>query len=284
MNSRHIFGSTSPIKYSDGNPKYELGYVAKSYLQESNQLFVTRVLGLTGYKPLKTFGIKTLGGITVDTDTLTNSVVESLSGTSQDISTMSFYGDLSNKTANDGSFIPDFITGLTVQDGTWFTIGHVDANETASLTDTLEVTGPIGSNTNNNWYNTFFKENGLGEIDGVYSYLFVWNQTNDGWDCTQYEWSAEVNADYDNMIVLALRSRGSYDGETLELEVINNNDLTIASSEIGADPLGEFTLTVNGATSGSKTFTCSLDTSSTKYVSKVLGGDVFDKKRSEFPV
>jgi hypothetical protein len=60
------FGTTSPAKYGDGNPKYELPYVAKSYLQESNQLFVTRVLGLTGYKPGKTYGIKTLGGITVD--------------------------------------------------------------------------------------------------------------------------------------------------------------------------------------------------------------------------
>ena len=27
------FGPTSPTKFSDGNPKYELGYVAKSYLQ-----------------------------------------------------------------------------------------------------------------------------------------------------------------------------------------------------------------------------------------------------------
>src|SRR6056300_787572 len=81
------FGPTSPVKFSDGNPKYELGYVAKSYLQESNQLFVTRVLGLTGYKPLKTFGIKTLGGITVDLDTLTNSDVNSLSGATPNANT-----------------------------------------------------------------------------------------------------------------------------------------------------------------------------------------------------
>ena len=30
------FGPTSPLKDSAGNPKYELSYVAKSYLQESN--------------------------------------------------------------------------------------------------------------------------------------------------------------------------------------------------------------------------------------------------------
>lgn len=54
------FGPTSPEKDGSSvkNPKYELPYVAKAYLQESNQLFVTRVLGLTGYKPVTTFGIR----------------------------------------------------------------------------------------------------------------------------------------------------------------------------------------------------------------------------------
>ena len=35
----------------DGNgaPLYELPYIAKSYLSQSNQLFVTRILGLSGY-------------------------------------------------------------------------------------------------------------------------------------------------------------------------------------------------------------------------------------------
>ena len=69
------FGGTSPEKDGGGNPKYELPYFAKSYLQESNQLFVTRVLGLTGYKPNKTFGIKTIGGVNVDTTTTPLSLI-----------------------------------------------------------------------------------------------------------------------------------------------------------------------------------------------------------------
>jgi hypothetical protein len=44
------FGGTSIEKYANGYPKYELPYVAKSYLGESNQLYVTKVLGLSGYK------------------------------------------------------------------------------------------------------------------------------------------------------------------------------------------------------------------------------------------
>ena len=281
------FGSSSPAKYSDGNPKYELGYVAKSYLQESNQLFVTRVLGLTGYKPVKTYGIKTLGGITVNTSNLVTGHTETLSGDTTNIGNSSFINDLTGKTATTGDSVPDFINGISVSNGTWFTMGYVDANETASLTSTLEVTGPIGSNIQNNWYNVYFKENGLGVIDGVYSYLFVYDGAASGWTISQYEYSASVNTDYDDIIILALRSRGSYDGEVLGLEVTgapSPSTIALSSTELSSDPLGEFTLSVNGATSGSKTFTCSMDTTSTKYITKVLGGEVFDKKKGDFPV
>ena len=44
------FGGTSPIKFKGTNyPKYELPYIAKAYLEESKQLEVVRVLGLSGY-------------------------------------------------------------------------------------------------------------------------------------------------------------------------------------------------------------------------------------------
>ena len=44
------FGSTSTEKFvGTGYPKYELPYIAKEYLKESRQLYVCRVLGLSGY-------------------------------------------------------------------------------------------------------------------------------------------------------------------------------------------------------------------------------------------
>lgn len=43
------FGGTNPSKFRGSQyPKYELPYIAQSYLQESNQLQVVRVLGLSG--------------------------------------------------------------------------------------------------------------------------------------------------------------------------------------------------------------------------------------------
>ena len=44
------FGGTSTELFSGSKyPKYELPYIAKSYLQASDQLYVCRVLGLSGY-------------------------------------------------------------------------------------------------------------------------------------------------------------------------------------------------------------------------------------------
>ncbi len=52
-----IFGGLNPEKFSNNKPKYELPYIAKSYLTQSNQLFVSRVLGLTGYDAGKGWAI-----------------------------------------------------------------------------------------------------------------------------------------------------------------------------------------------------------------------------------
>lgn len=47
---QEYFGGTSTEKFSGtGYPKYELPYIAKSYLQESKNLDVCRILGLSGY-------------------------------------------------------------------------------------------------------------------------------------------------------------------------------------------------------------------------------------------
>lgn len=55
---QEYFGGTSTEKFkSTQYPKYELPYIAKSYLQESKQLEVCRVLGLSGYDAGKAWPI-----------------------------------------------------------------------------------------------------------------------------------------------------------------------------------------------------------------------------------
>lgn len=57
---QNLFGGTSTEKFIGSKyPKYELPYIAKSYLTESNQLQVCRVLGLSGYNAGPAWVIKT---------------------------------------------------------------------------------------------------------------------------------------------------------------------------------------------------------------------------------
>jgi hypothetical protein len=64
-----FFGGTSPEKFINTQiPKYEAAYIAKAYLQQSNQLFVTRILGLSGYDAGPSWSIRTVAN--VDTSTI----------------------------------------------------------------------------------------------------------------------------------------------------------------------------------------------------------------------
>jgi hypothetical protein len=67
-----VFGNgdkgTSPAKFVDTSiPKYEAAYIAKAYLEESNQLYVTRVLGLSGYDAGPSWSITTIANIDGET-------------------------------------------------------------------------------------------------------------------------------------------------------------------------------------------------------------------------
>lgn len=63
---QNLFGGTSAEKFIGSQyPKYELPYIAKSYLSESNQLQVCRVLGLSGYNAGPAWAIKANNGMVV---------------------------------------------------------------------------------------------------------------------------------------------------------------------------------------------------------------------------
>jgi hypothetical protein len=281
------FGSTSPEK--DGstikNPKYELPYVAKSYLQESNQLFVTRILGLTGYKPNRVFGITTLGGINDPSSiapTFTTGTLVPTTDPITGITDSDYYSLLSGKTSTDGT-VPTFLTSKTYADNNWFTIGLVPDSGTTGLLPINKITGPIGSEVGSPWYNEYFVSPNL-----VYSYLFVYNYGTTQFDVTQYVYTgAIVNSTYNNLTVAYLSSRGHYSGNTLVLEVTHDSGVTITpttGTNISSDPLATFDISITTDLQINKKFTCSMDTTNSKFITKVLGVDVFDKKEEDFPL
>jgi hypothetical protein len=62
------FGGTTAEKFVNTQiPKHEAAYIAKSYLQQSNQLFVTRVLGMSGYDAGPSWSIKTVANVDCST-------------------------------------------------------------------------------------------------------------------------------------------------------------------------------------------------------------------------
>lgn len=290
---RRYFGNCSPAKDGNGNPKYELPYVAKSYLQESNQLFVTRILGLTGYLPYKSYGIKTLGGVIYQTTGITSGTT-TMEPSVTGMTASPVYAELSGKTSVDGTSITDYIetnfSGYTAsQNGKWFVIGKPASSFPLPPTEDELLSPYTGlynaqSNHGKEWYNVFFHETG-GVIDSVFSYLFKWK--DDHFDVTKFIYPATENTAYKNLVVASLRSRGRYSGSTLNYEFTGNTSLTLSNlndSDVSVDPFADFVVNVTGVTSGAKTLTCSLDSTSTKYITKVLGVDVYDKSNKDFPV
>jgi hypothetical protein len=286
------FGPTSPEKDGANNPKYELAYMAKSYLQESNQLFVTRILGKTGYKPGRTFSIKTLGGVTLGSLSGSTSGI-TLSATTATITGSTIYDELSGKTASNGSSVTDYIINKVGKSGSaylnndWFVIGDVPTSGTTGLSGT-QLLSPIGENTNKNWYNVFFTKTGSldSTIDGVYSYLFVYSTSSSSFDVTRYKYRASLNTDYSDVIVASLMPRGEYNAsQSLVLQVTGTTAVTLTDvGGVATNPMAEFVINATNITGGTKTFNCSLDITSTKYINKVLGTEVFDKVKEDYPL
>jgi len=290
-----FFGDISPLKDGNGNPKYELPYVAKSYLEESNQLFVTRILGKTGYKPNITFGIKTLGGIVLGDLSSQSSVTIAPGDTG--FTSGSAYGSIAiTKTTSSGvsleSYLESNFSGYTTgHTDEWFTFGYVPTDQLpiSGVQLNSPLTGDLTNEpTNRLWRNDFYTQSTPGDdttVDYLYSYLFVYDGGTSKFNVTEFKFEATLDTTYHNITVAALRSRGSYTSQALNLEVTSLTGITLSNTtDLGLDPFSEFSINVTGLTSQAKTFVCSLDSSSKKYISKVLGTEVFDKPKSDFPV
>ncbi len=68
------FGAQAIDKYSNGSLRYQLPYYANSYLKQSNQLYVTRVLGLSGYDAGKLWALTVSAGYDPSTTGVTSTV------------------------------------------------------------------------------------------------------------------------------------------------------------------------------------------------------------------
>ena len=130
------FGGTNTEKYANGYPRYELPYIAKSYLTESSQLYVTRVLGLSGFKYdgiWTLYNNDTTSGTTAANPIDPNTVIATLRS-------KSYYG------ADDA--LTPYVTGMTIQGGVSITgattdfqiVAHINSGTTETYTVSLDST------------------------------------------------------------------------------------------------------------------------------------------------
>ena len=253
---KSFFGGLNATKVKDNEaPKYELPYIAKSYLSQSNQLYVTRVLGFSGYDAGFAWGITldaaidtSTTGVTVSSTPSANLIefTANTSGTltsvvSSDALVQSLYdgGLLSSQLA----FLSTAVTGATSSFGPIYE-KNAGTFSGASVNLVVSATGTDGSG------------NTTGTTSG-----------------NTIHYSGTGYTDIEDKIVALLRSRGAYNGDEELLFNISANTVNFDSSVTSAstDPKGNFSLT--GTTSAGKSFEYSLSFDKTKknYISRVLG-------------
>ena len=285
---RTMFGGQSPEKLGE-TLKYPLPYYAKSYLSQSSQLFVTRVLGYSGYDAGSAHSIKTIGNIDISTigssssqvasfdveinggvlDTsglgqaesdYLNSLLESNSGVSTTVET--FFN------SNIASINP-IVMGPYHTNFDWTTIGVDDSTfVTYGMTDAKWAYQSCTANT--------LTESGLSFYGGVWD-----DNGQPTMRVIVQSVSCERFADVHDKTVAILRSRAEYTGDTLNHKLVG--DITMTSANVENNALSDFSLSFN-TSANAYSFICNMSPSSKKFVTKVIGENSFDKNPDMYPV
>ena len=252
-------GLDATVIKDNGAPKYELPYIAKSYLSQSNQLFVTRVLGLSGYYAGLAWGIALDAAFDESTKVETTTSVS--------------YAPLIKYTATSAGTVVTLVsTEPTIQtlidNGQLSTqlafLGNAAIGTNASISEEFYKSGStfygasfsLSVNANN------LLTHGTAPITGTTSGIVT-------------NYSGSSYADVENQIVALLRSRGSVDTTSqLPLFEITGStnigfDSTVTSSV--NNPLGIFSISGTSTRQGAFDYTLSFDSTKTSKIDKVLG-------------
>ena len=260
------FGGLDPEKFKGtGFHKYELNYIAKSYLSQTNQLYVSRVLGLSGYKAGNAWAITMVSAEDPDTVGISNTT----SGT------LLTYSATTGGTPISLSFSDANLQAL-YNDGqlstTFNTIGLLSTGETLSITSPVYVkTGCDFSGATFDMTVISKGTTGGGIITGVTSGTVV-------------SYSATCFSELDGSVVATLRSRGEYDAnEQLIFDVTGVTDtLMVNTTSIEGNPLGSFNISGTASNNVSFNYEVSMDRTKKNYIQSVLGSSTRDKDTQLF--
>ena len=258
-----FFGGQNATKVKDnGAPQYELPYIAKSYLSQSNQLFVTRILGLSGYNAGPAWGITLQGALDPDT------VIVTSSGNT--------YNPLLTYTATTGGTLVNVISPVPlIQE--FYDNGEYD--ESLGFLAYITTTGSTG-----NVGVTYKKTGSL--FDGISFSVYLQSTGTTTGGTTTYitgtttglttTYSGSAYSDVENKLIALLRSRGTINTLTqlpnFEVSAATGN-LTFDQTYNAADTnaAGDFALTGVSNTQGAFSYVLSFDRTKQNYITRVLG-------------
>ena len=252
-----LFGGLNPKKFGGESlkPKYELPYIAKSYLTQSNQLFVTRVLGLTGYDA----GDAWLITASANYDPSTITTVTTLEWTAKYSGSTVYY---------------DFAGAGDTEIEELYNLGLLDGG--GSYTSETDVPGVTTTYPDG----IVFTRNGS-SFDGIESTII--NTTGDLFTGTTSgtvtTYTATPYTEYEGMVLAMLRSRGDVSSDTLTFRTSQSSSGVVMDPDgTPTNPLADFVLSAtNATTSVVSRYDVSLDTTKRNYLTRVLGNDFFDK-------
>ena len=250
-----IFGGLNSKKFGgeDKKPMYELPYIAKSYLQQSNQMFVTRILGLTGYDAGAAWLITASANYdpTTITSVATSAWTASFTGNT--------FGSISNANVQALYNLGLFPNGPTL------TTTEPIPNDIATYPEGIVFTkvGLSFVGTSANITQT--------------SYNSLVNTGTTSGTVTTY--SASSYSEYEGMALAMLRSRGDYASDVLTFRTLQtSNGVVMNPLTTATNAEANFVLSATNATTSAVTaYEVSLNTSSRDYMPRVLGTDCFDR-------
>jgi len=270
-----FFGGLNATKVKDnGAPQYELPYIAKSYLSQSNQLFVTRVLGFSGYDAGQAWGITLDAALDPATSGSTtggsaSSPLISFSATSTGTITKLVSSDsLVTALLNDSVAGPELRTKLAY-------LGVASTGSSVDISVTYLKNGSTFTGASFNLYvnATNYTPNGRFNVTG----------TTTG---TTTYYSGTSYSDVENQLVALLRSRATINTATqlpsFEVSASTGVVFDSAYTAATADPLGIFSLSGNSTLQGLFNYQVSLDKTKRNYLPSVLGRGAQDGKTALF--
>ena len=257
------FGGLNPEKFKGtGYQKYELNYIAKSFLTQTNQLYVSRVLGYSGYKAGDAWSITldsaedptTVGS--AGTATYTGGTEPLLTYTAETTGNpvaLSWLDANLEALYNDGQF-------------TLTTLGLLDTGATISQTNPIYVkTGCDFSGA------TFDMEVTATGTSGS----FVTGTTSG----TVVSYTATCLTDIDDSVIATLRSRGTYNAdEELVFEVTGNSATMSNTTNIPNNALASFTIGGTATNGNTFSYDVSMDRTKKNYLPRVFGSSTQDKE------